>query len=49
MNNAPPPDPSSEELPQVPGFGSWRVMYFVVLSLLVFYIALLAVWSRWLE
>jgi hypothetical protein len=49
MNNAAPPEPPPEELPHVPGFGSWRTMYIAVLGLLVIYVMLMAAWSRWFE
>jgi hypothetical protein len=49
MNHAPPPDPSSDEPPRVPGFRSWRAVYLVVLGSLVLYIVLLAAWSRWFK
>ena len=49
MSHSPPPEPSSDESPHVPGFRSWGAIYCVVLGSLVFFIVLLAAWSRWLE
>jgi hypothetical protein len=43
-----PSDPlSSDENPGVPGFRTWRGIYFFVFLWFVFAVALLALFSRW--
>jgi hypothetical protein len=40
------PDPNDEESPGVPGFRSWRGVYWFVLGSFVFVVALLAIFTR---
>jgi hypothetical protein len=45
---APPPDPAADDkFPGVPGFCTWRGVYFFVFAFFVLVVVLLALFSRW--
>jgi len=47
MKSPPADPPSSDENPGVPGFRTWRGIYFFVFLCFVFAVALLALFSQW--